>query len=311
MSIAFRRSHAFARLFLPTLLVLVTAAQCTVSRRIGGSEFRSGEYNGRIAHALAELSHISYDIDYDQDREVPADLLKRVKGYIQIDRSATFQDGAKDTAGFIVANDDVVVVVFRGTKTVSNMLTDINALKTGFSHGEVSGQVHAGFLSAGTPVFDDIRRKLSRLQDSNQPILFTGHSLGGALATLAVARRLVPPGQVFGLYTYGSPRVGDNGFAATFDGRYKQRTFRFSNYRDPVTRVPPELIGYRHVGRLLYFDDDGDLRHAPANPHTCGIFSAGTCAKDHGIDNYVESIGDNLDKNPFMPGEKGCILWPF
>ena len=312
MSIAFP-SFSYLRHVAPLALVLLVASQCsTGANRISEAEFRSGEYNARIAHALAELSHMAYDIDYDRDREVSSKLLKRVKQYIDVDRSAVFFDDRTDTAGFIIANEDAVVVSFRGTKTISNMITDVRANKRGFSHGGVNGQVHAGFISAGETVFADIRGKISSLQNAGQPILFTGHSLGGALATLAVARRLVPPGQVFGLYTFGSPRVGDGNFVNTFNGRYQQRTFRFSNYRDPVPRVPPKLIGFGHVGRLLYFDDDGELHHAPSNPHQCGVFSAHVCAGDHGIDNYVKRMGKNLDVDPFAPKKKGgCLLWPF
>ncbi len=296
---------------LPALLIALLAAQCALgSKRISESEFRAGEYNGRIAYALAELSEIAYEINYAREKELRADLKKRVSAYIEIDRSAVFHDDDSDSAGFIVANDDVVVVTFRGTKTVANMLTDLNAQKQPFSFGEVGGQVHAGFMSAGESVFAMIKNKIGALQDSEQPILFTGHSLGAALATIAVARRLVPPGQVFGLYTFGSPRVGDATFARSFDRSFNNRTYRFSNYRDPVTGVPPEMIGFQHVGRLVYFDDEGVLQHAPSNPYQCGLFSMASCVNDHGIRLYRERVAKNIDRNPFAPPAKSC-WWPF
>jgi len=50
--------------------------------------------------------------------------------------------------------------------------------------------------------------------------IFTGHSLGGALTTLAchdaVLSFIIPSTQVW-LYTYGSPRVGNPAFAFNVD----------------------------------------------------------------------------------------------
>ncbi|MCA9453043.1 MAG: hypothetical protein KC584_10520, partial [Nitrospira sp.] len=57
---------------------------------------------------------------------------------------------------------------------------------------------------------------------------FTGHSLGAALATLAADRY----GDVQGLYTFGSPLVGDEGFARDF----YVSGYRFVNNNDVVAR---------------------------------------------------------------------------
>ena len=71
----------------------------------------------------------------------------------------------------------------------------------------------------------------------------TGHSLGGALATLAAARH-----QADVLWTFGAPRVGDALFARSLAGTAIGRVV---NGNDPVPAVPPpgRPWRFRHPGR--------------------------------------------------------------
>lgn len=88
-----------------------------------------------------------------------------------------------------------------------------------------------------------------------------GHSLGGALATLTALglqqRGVVPAG----VFTFGSPRVGQASFTDLYDASgLTPVTYRIVNERDPVTKVPPEsglskLGNYRHVGQPWVCDD--------------------------------------------------------
>jgi hypothetical protein len=87
-------------------------------------------------------------------------------------------------------------------------------------------------------------------------ILYTGHSLGAALATLAAA--LHRPAY---LYTFGSPRVGDAEFAASM---YGIDHARYVDCCDLVAKVPPETVGYLHVGTLRYIDRHGTILYTPS-----------------------------------------------
>lgn len=79
--------------------------------------------------------------------------------------------------------------------------------------------------------------------DTNTNIYITGHSLGGALATIATMHitaqdQLQNP---INLYSFASPRVGDNIFADKFNQLVSQdkiKAFRFANSEDIVTKVP-------------------------------------------------------------------------
>ena len=101
-----------------------------------------------------------------------------------------------------------------------------------------SGRVHDGFLSTY-----DIFRK--RIIDTLAPIsagkrlYITGHSLGAALATLAIPDVIsATPYRSPYAYTYGSPRVGDRDFVAAYNGMMKNRSFRIVNTSDPIVSVP-------------------------------------------------------------------------
>jgi hypothetical protein len=74
-----------------------------------------------------------------------------------------------------------------------------------------------------------------------------GHSLGGALATLYVAKNASDKQlRVSRIYTFASPFVGDSKFARSFDSLGID-SFRIANFFDVVPHLPPNLE-FRHVG---------------------------------------------------------------
>ena len=100
----------------------------------------------------------------------------------------------------------------------------------------------------------------------------TGHSLGAALATVAANLLCADqPGGlgIRGLYTYGSPRVGDNGFGR----RITVPVYRFRNNTDLVTHVPLGLV-FHHVGRLQFIDSGGSI-HSDVGPVDELLLNAG------------------------------------
>lgn len=87
------------------------------------------------------------------------------------------------------------------------------------------------------------------------PVVATGHSLGGAVATLAAAY-LRAAGTPVDLYTYGSPRVGNDAFANFVSGQAGLET-RVTHLDDPVPRLPPLLFSYRHTSPEYWLSDGG------------------------------------------------------
>ena len=161
---------------------------------------------------------------------------------------------ADDTQCFVASSAGtgstaaVVVVAFRGTESLGDWLADLNVLSTTHSYGTV----HRGFRSAYSVVDARLRAELRKFP--GVPVLITGHSLGGALATIAAAE-WQGTFDVRWIYTYGQPAVGKGRFPAFMAQHYGSRLIRVVNDDDIVPQVPPT---YDHVGRSIPFDANGN-----------------------------------------------------
>jgi pimeloyl-ACP methyl ester carboxylesterase len=117
------------------------------------------------------------------------------------------------------------------------------------------GKVHRGFRKALDEVWEELHAYLAQLKRGGRRIWMTGHSLGAALATLAADLH----GEVQGLYTFGSPRVGNARFKECYSVR---RAYRFVNGSDIVAQLPPPGF-YAHVGEPQFIDREGNIRPRP------------------------------------------------
>lgn len=165
--------------------------------------------------------------------------------------------GARDdNRGMVLVSEEALVVVFRGTRlqvhavldiaeivliNQQDLWTDAALLPAVFAAG---GRVHAGFLKAFKDVSDRLDAVVAQ-KTPRQRLWLTGHSMGGALATLAAAH--LGSSAVQGLSTYGCPRVGDAAFTSVLP---RQAYDRFVHRDDWVATVPPAILGYVHAGTL-------------------------------------------------------------
>jgi pimeloyl-ACP methyl ester carboxylesterase len=166
------------------------------------------------------------------------------------------------TQCFVASNDRFVMVVFRGTEIrrrpgesgfhihniIADAKVDLDFIPAGW---DKDIKVYRGFKNALDEVWEKkgLCEYIRSRDIKKRTIWFTGHSLGAALATLAADRY---DGNVQGLYTFGSPRVGDINFVK----RFHISAYRFVNNRDIVTHWPP-LNWYQHVGVLKHIDENG------------------------------------------------------
>ncbi len=174
----------------------------------------------------------------------------------EFDRCEFFD--CQDTQAFIIRNDDLIVIAFRGTQTDCwrDWMTDA---MIAFVPGPF-GKVHKGFAAGLDCIWSQLTSTLAQFRNNNQSLFITGHSLGAALATLAAARLQTAGQLVQGVYTFGCPRVGDQAFCRGFNQAFKGKAFRFVNNNDVVTRIAPRTFGYDHAGYCLYFDSKGKLQ---------------------------------------------------
>lgn len=216
----------------------------------------------------AEFSRLAYC----RDPAVISSSLERV-GFSLVD--AFDHQG---TAGIVAEGPAFSAVGFRGSDDVRAWITNLDALPEPWRGG---GRVHRGFAAALDVAWPKIEEAVGR---TSTPLVISGHSLGGALATLAANLR--PDAE---LVTFGSPRVGDAAFADTM-ARRNADSRRYVDNRDIVCRLPSARLGYRHVGTPFLIDADGEV--SQRDPEDAGL---------------VDLVSGIFDKGR-LTGEDGALL---
>ncbi|MEK4048258.1 lipase family protein [Paenibacillus sp. FSL H8-0048] len=142
--------------------------------------------------------------------------------------------------GFILESPQEIIIAWRGSISTNDWLSNMNAAQKKFKYIQEPCMTHRGFTDIYASARDAILSVLGTLSPE-KTLYVTGHSLGGALATLCTLD--IAANSAFTaprLYTYGSPRVGDPDFAKAFS-RYVRSSYRYANLFDVTTYVPPTV----------------------------------------------------------------------
>ncbi len=221
----------------------------------------SAAYSVKNAIAMSKLSDAAY---------LPQAEFTKVAKSLGFDDVRFFTKGSSQA--YVVVKDDAVVVAFRGTeKKAGDFIDDAKVVRTEFVTGEKGTKVHRGFKAATEDVWagpNGIEATLKSLRSAKpgRSVLLTGHSLGGAMATVATAELAKAGTPATGTYVFGSPRVGNEEFAAWFD-KTVTTLYPHQKQNDAVTRVPgllnwlPELSDWSEVGHKnqRYLAGTGDV----------------------------------------------------
>ena len=129
----------------------------------------------------------------------------------------------------------LAILAFRGTEVnYTDIKTDISAKLKSVKMDGKDVLVHSGYWSQFESVKDAIKIKLGEVKDAQ--LFITGHSLGGALATVAVK---CFSGDASGAcYTFGAPPVSTK----TFADDIKTPIYRIVNHLDIVPNLPNPFI---------------------------------------------------------------------
>lgn len=163
---------------------------------------------------------------------------------------------------------NVWTLAFRGTDNAANIVNDltlgVRTLEDLREHNELPfsrHEIHMGFLREyknlrSKRTFTDLLSRIKKMAEENSEfrILLTGHSLGGAVATVCVADILMNTAigaHKIALITFGSPRVGNDVFASWIDHSCLSKNLRVEVVSDPVVSQPAQdYNAFVHRGLL-------------------------------------------------------------
>lgn len=144
---------------------------------------------------------------------------------------------------YVMDNDDMVLVSYRGTKVVEDNQSNAAFVTLPADFGpSVSSQpakVHAGFWSTHKTSRDGILTLIEAAGGYNKPVIFTGHSRGGSLAVLQAMYFARMGGAVFGVHTFAQPRLGDSALNASIAQVFGDRYYRLEHAQDVTPQMPP------------------------------------------------------------------------
>lgn len=129
-----------------------------------------------------------------------------------------------------------------------------------------SNDTHAGFENYATLLMAQMWSAGVDLCGADQ-VIVTGHSLGGAVATI-IAAHLQDRHFPVHLVTFGSPRPG----GAKFRDRLRVPHHRFVHGMDVVPHMPLAAFGFRHVSPAIALPEDNDSILKGVADHDMGVY---------------------------------------
>jgi predicted lipase len=235
---------------------------------------------GSLANAcyLAAAS----DLAYFNEPEGPA----KFKSELVLD-AKLFSVG--NTQAYVATDDDNIVVAFRGTEAPTSieglkdwLLTDANnylilpegSIGTDFAAAGVGARFHRGFMTALADIWDPVCAAVqAALKTKERPLWVTGHSLGGALALLAAWRFLRKTMDVYRVYTFGGPMVGNAAAVGAFDKELEGKVYRFVHGPDIVPKLPTISLVDNAYGHCVQEIHVGAVEVAAAAESVEGFFA--------------------------------------
>lgn len=272
-------------------------------------------------------SDLSYSADQDDDAfalkiaEINVELVK--SGNQMVREPIPFFKKNGEHAGYVIETEHEIIVAYHGTQIdkffndkknslttairkdltskaeslfgegATEVINDLSIRPTGMSFGMGSPKVHAGFKAEYRDSQDALYDIINGIDKDNKPLVFTGHSLGGAVAQIAALDAASNRGSkvhdeklktdkdgnpiqrkdgqfemikekfggrtVSGVYTYGAPRVFTPSAAKIYDKfGLSDKTYRVCHPWDWVPKIPPYPL-YEHAGHEVKISEK--MRH--------------------------------------------------
>jgi hypothetical protein len=237
------------------------------------------EINELIFYARCSSAAYPPDADHEKVETLGMDIFQMLTDPSTKRRGFMGMRGSKE-----------IVISIKGTASLRDAVLDAEAIPMPFHYG---GEVPAGFLREYDELIGEIQKHAALLRCV--PVVVTGHSLGGAVATYLAKAIAHDYGTTVTLPTFGSPYTGTTAFVRSFRASHIKATRVVHNF-DIVPELPP--IGYRHVGREFHIATEGKPigwshsfmgRLVRCEKRTIADFR-GERVENHEIKNYIAAL---------------------
>ncbi|GLS26092.1 lipase family protein [Marinibactrum halimedae] len=228
------------------------------------------------AHTAAVLARDIYGVN--DDNEIPFRIFLGRAIFAQGERQKVLKAAvgghiirsAIDGFGVCVMGEgiykDDLFLIFRGTTTANNKADFVTDARIGITYSKTGSPVHIGF----NHTFNSMQKNIETFINAGKikgTIHCVGHSLGGAVASLAADWISANYVNTVQLYTFGAPRVGLGFFTKKTTSRiYAENMHRIYHRTDPVPMIP--LYPYAHApspGKGYFISSSEPLATAEAH----------------------------------------------
>ena len=273
-----------------------------------------------LVRDLARLCNISYlNQKLVEEGFQNRPFTQKESVYYRCNNTPILHSCGRDSQMYVCEYKKTLTVVFRGTESLRDVLTDLNAIRVDmdipFIKEHEKPRIHWGFYNQfnelkpelDTVIEDYIKKNNSNsnentINDENiineeTNIIFTGHSLGGALATIAATYYSFKYNTTnISCITFGSPRVGDDYFVDLFE-KGVQNSYRFVNDNDPVPCIPTAWR-FKHVPGCIWLYQDQVMNEITAwrgwrffkNYFLSFVGYGYDAVKDHSCEEYLRDL---------------------
>ena len=205
-------------------------------------------------------------------------------------------DESTDLQIGITINDEQkhLAVVFRGSESLTDWYYDLQVYKMNLKDDI---WIHSGFYKQlhTDNIHKCIISKVKSILDihPDYKVFVTGHSLGGALATLfgyILSHEITNHVTVV---SFASPRIGNKPWKKSFEQKENLKHYRVTNNRDMITATPN--INYYHTGTDIRLYNDSYYINF-GNVHSCCDYSVFTnwSLLDHDCELYYKNLVKNI-----------------
>ena len=313
-----RKIFIYLSIYMVLLLIIRLTTACNDDDSPADSSPTSGSpFDLYTALELGRLSLQAYQMLTDFEQGKTFTLPSPYQLVVQILTPEAFEGEPIPSEpipiAFIAKNDDNIYVVFRGTKTIVEWIDDAMFAQVPYTFVDDGGMTEQGFTNIYGTIHDSIVNAVNNLSSTGtfSNLFITGHSLGAALAILAVPE--LTENTSFKnpiMYNFAGPRVGNIHFVNELYNPLNITSWRVVNTNDVVPTLPPTTVIIIDPPGVFFYEHVNSEEAITFGNPISGPFDFTDIEFNHSMCNYYNTLC-NMTSDPdtckeMAGGADGC-----